>query len=511
MSRFSQSLDVFHGRRLPEANCLLAGYAALINAYNLNVPLPDQCSVISTTHKRMIVDLWTIYSPRHQPEDSLRGHLTFALKYEGIDLGVLHALFKCINSQDLCSWINDEPWGKYSRRIWFLYEWLMQHKLDLPDSKATARVDVLNPKQQYPGPSVISKRHGVRNNLPGVRNFCPLIRRSPLLEEFIGLQLNKKANQIVDATRTTFLTRAAAFLELEDSRASFHIEREEPTAERAHRWGKELGQAGHISCSTEELLRLQKVILGDARFIKLGLRDDYGFIGGHNRTTGEPIPVHISARWADLESLISGLLETHQLLLQSDVDPILHATLISFGFVFIHPFFDGNGRLHRYLMQHVIAQRKFMPTSIILPISTVILKNLDDYKTVLDAYSAPRLPCVQWRPSQQGNVEVLNETIDLYRYFDATKQAEYVYRCVKQAITETLPNEITYLERYDRLTLAIKRELNLPDPAIKLMIRFLEQGAGTLSQRACSQEFKELTSQERQACEQLYADIFHKP
>lgn len=45
MSRFSQSLDVFHGRRLPEANCLLAGYAALINAYNLNVPLPDQCSV----------------------------------------------------------------------------------------------------------------------------------------------------------------------------------------------------------------------------------------------------------------------------------------------------------------------------------------------------------------------------------------------------------------------------------------------------------------------------------
>ena len=48
----------------------------------------------------------------------------------------------------------------------------------------------------------------------------------------------------------------------------------------------------------------------------------------------------------DLESLLSGLIETCQLLGESDYDPVLMATLIAFGFVFIHPFEDGNGRIH---------------------------------------------------------------------------------------------------------------------------------------------------------------------
>jgi hypothetical protein len=37
---------------------------------------------------------------------------------------------------------------------------------------------------------------------------------------------------------------------------------------------------------------------------------------------------------------------------------------------------------------------------------------------------------IEWRPSVKNNVEVLNDTRDLYRFFDATKQAEFLFECV---------------------------------------------------------------------------------
>ncbi len=51
-NRFSQIKDVFHDRTLPETDMTLAGYAALIDAYDLKVPLPERCSAISRKHKR---------------------------------------------------------------------------------------------------------------------------------------------------------------------------------------------------------------------------------------------------------------------------------------------------------------------------------------------------------------------------------------------------------------------------------------------------------------------------
>lgn len=37
--------------------------------------------------------------------------------------------------------------------------------------------------------------------------------------------------------------------------------------------------------------------------LKMGLRDEPGFIGEHDRKTHEPLPDHISARHQDLPSL----------------------------------------------------------------------------------------------------------------------------------------------------------------------------------------------------------------
>ncbi len=66
-------------------------------------------------------------------------------------------------------------------------------------------------------------------------------------------------------------------------------------------------------------------------------------------------------------------------------------------------------------------------------------------------------------PTEKNNIEVLNETIDLYRYFDATKQAEFFFECVEETVNKTLPEEIAYLRKYDFLNEFIKNYIDMPD------------------------------------------------
>ena len=162
--------------------------------------------------------------------------------------------------------------------------------------------------------------------------------------------------QILGKVHKDLLSRAAAFLLLKDSKASYAIEGERPPHNRAERWGRAIGQAGQKVLNKEELLRLQKIVIEDERFIEMGWRTEGGFIGVHDRVTSAPVPDHISARWEDVSDLMDGLIKTYKRLANSDYDPVLSAALIAFGFVFIHPFADGNGRIHRYLIHHVLAK-----------------------------------------------------------------------------------------------------------------------------------------------------------
>lgn len=507
-NNFSHVVSIFHNQRLPEHEMKLAGYSALIKTYSLLVPMPDALSAISHKHKKYQQNGWMMFSPRHAPHDSLYGHLTFALKNEGINLSVLKELFNTISPDEIINIIKLEPTGSYSRRIWFLYEWLQETKLDLPDATRGNLVDALDTTLQFSGPSRSSKRHRVRNNLPGVPAFCPLIRKTPTLTQFLEMNLSKRAQAIFGSIHPDILLRAAAFMLLKDSKASYAIEGESPPQTRAERWGNAIGQAGKHELSHDEFMRLQEIIISDFRFTHFGYRNAGGFIGEHERATGMPIPDHISARPQDLFSLMNGLIETHILLKKSDFDSILAASMIAFGFVFIHPLEDGNGRIHRYLIHHVLAEKKFVSPNIVFPVSSVILDHISEYRDTLESYSHPRLPLIKWRPTDKGNVDVLNETHTLYRYFDATKQAEFLYRCIEETIEKTLPEEIDYLKKYDALKNFIKNYLDMPDRLIDLLILFLNQEKGILSKRARQKEFKSLTETEITTLEKKYAEIF---
>ncbi|WP_367865982.1 Fic family protein [Pedobacter sp. WC2423] len=507
-NHFSQKITVFHERTAPEEGSIV-GYAALIGFFKLEVPLPDRLALISQKHKQYETQEWIVFTPRHQPEESLMGHLTFALKYEGIELGVLKKIFALVAPIDIESIISLEPTGQYSKRIWFLYEWLMGVNLDLKDLSAGNYVDLVDTKLQFGSHPLPSKRHRIRNNLPGVREFCPLVRKTSFLKNLIELDLAQQIKVIIGKIHPDVMARTAAFLLLKDSKASYAIEGEKPPQNRAQRWGRAIGQAGLKPIDKNELLRLQEIVIDNSRFTKMGWRTDEGFIGEHDRRYGTPIPDHVSSKWQDVSSLIQGLIDTDQKLEKDDsFDAVVAAAMIAFGFVFIHPFVDGNGRIHRYLIHHVLLRKEYVSKGIIFPVSAIILNGLDEYRRVLENYSKPRLDQIDWKPTRDNNVEILNDTIDLYRYFDATKQAEFLYKCVLQTVEKTIPEEVSYLEKYDLMKEYLDDHFEMPDKIVALLVRFLEQNNGELSERAKTKEFQELKNEEIIVIENKYKEIF---
>lgn len=507
---FSQTINAFHERTTPEQGKLV-GYGAIIDALKLAVPIPRQLALISEIRRQYATESWLVFTPRHQPKETLYDHLVFALKYEGINLLFFKKMFEQLEPATIEQWVNNEPLSLYSRKIWFLYEWLMQKSLALPDLKGGNYVPLVDEKLQYASSvSINATRQRIKNNLPGTVDFCPLIHKTLKLEKYITENLSKKADVVLGSIHKDILLRTSSFLLLKDSKASFNIEGENPTQNRAVRWGRAIGQAGNKALSKEELLRLQQIVIEDSRFVKMGYRTEGGFIGEHDRRTGEPIPEHISARWQDIEMLVTGLLLTSKKMIDSQFHPVLTAAKIAFGFVFIHPFVDGNGRLHRYLIHHLLSNMKFTPQGIIFPVSAAILERIDDYRRILENYSHPLLDLIRWEKTSDNNVEVLNDTIDYYRYFDATVQSEFLFECVDYTINKIIPEEVSYLQKYDQMKAWLDDLFQMPDKTVALLLRFLEQNNGLLSKRARDKEFVELTEEEVKEIEQNYKMFFDK-
>lgn len=515
-SHFTHAALVFHGMQLPEEGSII-GYAAIIHNLNLTVPIPINISIISRQNRKYENTRWKVFPKSYLPDDNrqisqieaLYKHLVFALKYEGVNLLVFKKICEHFDEEQLTVLVSYEPTGEYSRRIWFLVEWLMGKELVIKERLTKkSYVKAIDETLQYAVTGVKSPRHLVINNLPGNINFCPLIHKTPKLERYIREDFLGTQNQYLQGIRKDILQRASAFLLLKDSRASFSIEGESPKSKRAVRWGQAIAQAGIRDLSQEELCRLQQLVIENPRFLELGYRKKGGFVGEHDRITGEPIPDHISAKWQDLETLMQGLIQTERLLLSENMDAVLSAALIAFGFVFIHPFEDGNGRIHRYLIHHMLAKKQFTRQGIIFPISASILDHIDDYRNVLETYSMPLLDYINWKETKDHNIEVLNHTIDYYRYFDATPQAEFLYDCVWDTIQNIIPNEVDYLTKYDNFKRYLEEAFEMPDKMVAFLVRFLEQNNGELSKRAREKEFSALSEKEVSEIENQFRVVF---
>ena len=118
------------------------------------------------------------------------------------------------------------------------------------------------------------------------------------------------------------------------------------------------------------------------------------------------------------------------------------------------------------------------------------------------------MPFIEWRPTPERNVEVLNATTDLYRYFDCTEQAEFLYECVSRTVEQDLPREIDYLRRHDEAIRRIMDAVEMPDRVAEDFVMFVGHNKGKLSKNRREHEFKELRDDEVTRLERIVSDAF---
>jgi len=504
-----RALPAFQEKTVP-AESRLAGWAYLVRTLGVSAPV-RRPSVISNSHikgSRREEGLWNIFDKRYWPGDDFHDHLGFALRNEDLDLLVLKRVFDAIPPETVATFVRLGPTGALSRRAWYLYEFLTGRQLDIPDAEAVGAVDLLDHEAYFTSAPRLSRRHKVRDNLLGTAAFCPVIRRTKTLADFAKRNLGTIANEIVGRTGAHVVARAGSFLLLADSRASFEIEGERPPRSRLERWGRAILQAGRNPLTLDEIIRLHSVLIEDRRFIQAGLRPDGVFLGERDHD-GDPLPEFIGARPKDLHALMQGLIEANERMREAGLDPVLQAAATAFGFVYVHPFQDGNGRLHRCLIHHVLAERKFTPVGIVFPVSSVMLDRIDDYRNTLQTHSGPLMNFIEWRSTPTRNVEVLNDTLDLYRYFDCTGEAAFVYACVERTIDHDLPREIDYLRRHDEALRRIMDTVEMPDRVAENLIMYIRKNNGTLGRKRRENEFAKLTDPEVASIETIVREAFH--
>jgi hypothetical protein len=503
-----QKSPYFQEKQVPPQTTL-AGTAALVQSLNVQAPVRNPSCVADHYVKGSIRQEreWRIFDKRYLPENTFEAHLTFSLTHEYLNLLVLKRIFLALPESHLAKYVQSAPTGIANRRAWFLYEFLTGKKLKIADAPKVTTIDVLDAKKYFAAAGLVSKRHKVRNNLLGNSLFCPIIRRSEKLTHYVDQEYAIKAQQIIGKISSRTVARAASFLLLADSRASFEIEGERPARNRLERWGRAIQQAGRHDLTSAEIIRLHKVLIEDSKFTQTNFRKEGVFIG-ERATDGEPLPEFIGARPNDLEELMSALIDANHLMNTSQLDAVLQAAAIAFGFVYIHPFEDGNGRLHRYLIHHVLTQRNYSPPGLVFPVSSVMLDWINEYRNVLQNHSAPLMPFIEWQPTTKGNVEVTNDTADLYRYFDCTEACEFLYRCVERTINSDLPHEIEYLKRHDQAMQGIMNEVEMPDRKAEDLIMFMRQNNWKLPKTRREGEFAMLTDTEAALLEKLVQEAF---
>lgn len=478
----------------------LAGYAFLIEQYGLSaLPNWHTSSVSPTGTLRSTIrdgQVETVYPQSYWPGGGTGDHLEFALKYDGVNLGLLSALFEVAPADEIAAWISSKPTGKYARRVWFLYEFMTGRELPLPGLTKGNYIELLEPDRYFTAvPGRRMQRQRVIDNLIGGRNFCPIIRRTEKLAAMEKIDLRKRCEEVVTAYSPELLRRTLSYLYNKETESSFEIERIKPGASRTEKFIGLLEMAEHKDfCEKPLLIDVQSHIV-DPRFRGTDYRINQNYVG--QAISCQKQHVHyVCPKPADLPKLMEGLLTAHQVMKEGAVPAIIHAATISYGFVFMHPFEDGNGRIHRFLIHNILSLRGEVPKGLMFPVSAAMLKSPALYDHSLEAFSGPLMRLIEYDLDDLGQMSVSGETGRFYMYIDMTAQAEALYNFVKLTIEHELLKELDFLANYDRTKQAIQELVDMPDRLIDLFIQLCLQNHGCLSAKKRESHFGFLTDDE---------------
>lgn len=422
-----------------------------------------------------------------------REHLLFALKHEGVNLEFLARLFAKMPVAELSDWLKAEPSSQYARKAGFFYEWLTGAQVPGHELASGNYVDAINAQQYLSATkSEQNRRWRINDNLPGTPVFCPMVRLTPQVRQASEIDFKSEIDQLAALYGDERILRSVNWLTVKESRASFAIEREAAAEDRIQRFAQAMAtHCGKMEdpLSEASLLRLQDAILGEktAGFSK-GLRRSPVFVGHNERH--ESVVDYIAPHHDQTAGMLDGLRAFAARTIGKS--SVLRASVLSFGFVYIHPMADGNGRISRFLINDTLRRDQAIPAPLILPVSAIISASLSEraiYDRTLEAVSKPlmdqckghyafnREKIVTHDDGVKSNFEFdgWQESAPAWRYLDLTGHASYLGEVVHRSITQGIGDEAKFLQRFDRARAAVKDIVEGRDEDIDRMIRSITE------------------------------------
>lgn len=440
------------------------------------------------------------YQETMRPAPQSAAHLQFHLRHEVPHLEFLARLFIRTGPAFVQAWVNAEPTGQYARRAAFLYEWLSGDTLQPPDRLGGNYVDALDGSKLVVASAsqvVKVKRWRVNDNLPGTRYFCPIVVKTEAIVRAASLDVSGLFSELTEEFGEDLLMRAAAWMTLRESRASFAIEGEANRANRVQRFAdvmaRRTGQ-GEPPLTDAALAELQREILGDRTTLAhFGVRQSPVFVG---ETVRHQEIVHYVAPVAeDVPAMLEGLgvfLERTR-----GQSPVMRSAVAAFGFIYIHPLADGNGRVHRFLINDVLRRDGVIPEPVILPVSAVITDDAVErrgYDRVLDRVSGPLMQAVRehvaFEPTRTRYSDGVasnfvfagvGQARPLWRHPDLGPHVVFMSNVIGRTLKEQMREESRYLRGHGRARAALKEIVEMPDHQADRVLRSIEQNRGELS------------------------------
>jgi Fic/DOC family len=460
------------------------GYEYLRRSLNLTSLPPAKPALIRPVTR--VEDDGTYLSvPRHvaPPEGGALHHLLFALKHEGTDLTIISQAVKHLDVTQLRKALWETPNGGYIRKACYFWERFTGNVLEDIPAPGGIVVPVFSPSEYLTRSTKESTRDQkwrIDFNGLGTLAYNPMVRRTQRLKALLRADIMGQVDSFIEETGPELLDRALAWAYLHETEGSYALERESPPEDKARAFASLLRQAHEPRTLTEEyLVELQNAVISNPYEKAVQFRTEQNWLKGPARGAAgvsyvPPPPELAYELMAQLQHLAA--------LPPKSIDPLVQASIASFGFVFIHPFMDGNGRLSRWLFHHSLCQSGRLRRGAILPVSIAMKRNEEAYLAALTGYSRPMRDrwLVRWIDEDKYEFTFQADAA-LYRYWDATKCVEFGLEMAQQALQRDLRQETEFLAGYDTARRVVEARFDIRSEFLSNLLVSCFQNQGTLS------------------------------
>lgn len=461
----------------------LVGYAFLHQSLALTGFVVSRAAQVRPVTRVMPAD-GLLAVPAHvapQGGDPL-DHVLFALKHEGVNLQLLVQALSAIPAQRLLSVLRQTPNGQYIRIACYLWEAYTGHLLAERPEITAGYVDVFDPARYITGPAQRDARWRVNFNALGSLRYCVSVERTPAIEAAMASDILGRADAFTKSLGPAMLDRALAWAYLHETEDSYAIENEKPSEDKARAFIQLLHQAHEGRPLTEDYLaELQSSTVNNPLDMAVQFRSAQNWLRGPGRGAAG---VSYVPPWPalSLELMDEWMAFTNRAPLQ--IDPIVAASIACFGFVFIHPFMDGNGRLSRFLFHKALCTSGKLGKGLLLPVSVAMKRNEAEYLAVLQGYSRQARACVQVIWIDEGEYRFEFKAGDaIFRYWDATACVEFGFQMATQALDVELRKETRFLARYDQVIRRVDAQVDLRGSDLATLVVICLDNDGVISRK----------------------------